>query len=79
MTTEQQTLETIAALMDAGFTANKWGDRLDRGNVGTYFDDNTLQVVLWNNPRSQVIEWKASLPLALGADKLIATIETMTN
>jgi hypothetical protein len=65
-------------LIKTGFKFNKHGDALDRGDYRVFFDDNLAHVVKFNNPKSQLVEWKSSVDMNMGEEKAFMLIEVMT-
>lgn len=65
-------------LIEAGFKANIHGDAYDLGNYRVYFDDNLAVVVKFNNPKTQLIEWKSFVDMRMGKNKALTVIEAMT-
>lgn len=60
-----------------GFRPNTHGDASDRGCYRVYFDDGFCYVVKFNNPKTQLIDWKCQLDMNMGTDAVARTIKAM--
>lgn len=70
--------QIIGKLKEAGFKANIHGDAFDRGDYRVYFDDIDLNLVKFNNPKSQLVEWSTPLTTNMPEAKLLNAIEALT-
>jgi len=64
-------------LKSEGFRLNIHGDAWDKDNTRVYFDDIDIIVVRFNNPKSQIIEWKNRIDGNMTFDQKTSLIFTM--
>jgi hypothetical protein len=70
---------TPATLLADGFTANAHADAYNRGDYCAIIDDTDLVLIKFNNPLNRVTEWTVRLSMNMPADKLLRTIDVLTD
>lgn len=64
-------------LLENGFKPNIHGDAFDKGVHRVYFSDGSVYVVEFDNPKTQVVNWKCGLSKSMGDEKIMSVINAM--
>jgi len=64
-------------LKSDGFKHTTHSNSWNKGNTRVYFEDNTVHVLRFNNPKSQLIEWHNIIDGNMSIEAIESIIFTM--